>query len=208
MNGAGREVLRLLALVRVLVGGEGFGGIGDVETGRRHRLQEARRLELIQPRQMGDILQPELDQEGLRGAIGDRAARGTFAPADLHPADLHQGVDGALGEGDAANVLDLGPGDGLVVGDDRQGFDGRLGQALLFRLLLAQQEGQIGGGADLVFSGNTAKVDAALLIDRFKRGRARRPDRRLRAAMLTGLSRPAVRRPQRAAPPPSADARR
>jgi len=39
-----------------------------------------------------------------------------------------------------------------VIGDDRQGLDRGLGQALLFRLLLAQEEGQIAGGAELVFS--------------------------------------------------------
>ena len=44
-----------------------------------------------------------------------------------------------------------------------------LRQALLFRLFLAQQEGQIAGGAELVFSGDTAKVYAALLISRLKR---------------------------------------
>ena len=89
--------------------------------------------------------------------IGDRPARGALAAADLDPADLHQDVDGALGHGDAANVLDLGPGDGLVIGDDGQGLDRGLGQALLLRLFLAQQEGQIAGGAELVFSGDTDK---------------------------------------------------
>ena len=49
----------------------------------------------------------------------------------------------ALGQRDAADVLDLGAGDGLVIGDDGERFDRGARQALLFRLFLAQQEGQI-----------------------------------------------------------------
>ena len=64
-----------------------------------------------------------------------------------------------------ANVLDLGPGDGLVIGDDGQGLDGGLGQALLLRLFLAQQEGQIAGGAELIFSRDTTKVYATFFIN-------------------------------------------
>jgi hypothetical protein len=166
--GRSRRHFRLVGIIRVFVGAQLVGRVGHVEARRRDGFQEAGGLELVQARQVADAFQPELDQEGLGGAVGDRAARGALAATDLDPADLHQDVDGARGHGDTANVLDLRPGDRLMVGDDGQGFDGGLGQALLFRLFLAQQEGQIAGGAELIFSRDTAKVYTALLLYCFK----------------------------------------
>ncbi len=57
-----------------------------------------------------------------------------------------------------------------MIGDDRQRLDRRPRQAALLRLLLAQQEGQIGRRAELPFSRNAGKVYAAMLIHALKLG--------------------------------------
>ena len=48
----------------------------------------------------------------------------------LYPFPLHQRADDFGAHADAADVLDLRPGDGLAIGDDGQGFQQRLGIAL------------------------------------------------------------------------------
>src|ERR1700744_1500603 len=100
---------------------------------------------------MADALQPELDQECLRGAISHRTARRTLAATNLDPADLHERVDGSLGQGDATDVLDLGARDRLVVGNDGQSLERGARQALLLRLFLAQEECGVRRGPELPF---------------------------------------------------------
>ncbi len=46
-----------------------------------------------------------------------------LAAPEPDPLHLEQLVDGAAADRHAADFLDLGPGDGLMIGDDRQGLD-------------------------------------------------------------------------------------
>ena len=65
-----------------------------------------------------------MGEEG-RGRRPVERPAGAVAPAAWpHPAGFHQPVERALGQRDAADRFDLGTGDRLMVGDDRQGFDG------------------------------------------------------------------------------------
>src|SRR3546814_11173770 len=78
-------------------------------------------LQLLDTREGVEGFQAEVVEEGLGGAPGDRAARRLAAPLGTDPADLQQRIEGALGQGDAPDLLDLGAGHRLVVGDPRQG---------------------------------------------------------------------------------------
>jgi hypothetical protein len=97
-------------------------------------------------------------------AIGDRAARGLAAAAHLDPADVEQRVERALGNGHAADVLDLGARHRLVIGDDRQRLEAGLGQALLLLNVLAQHEGHVLGGAEHELARQLHKVDTPVGI--------------------------------------------
>ncbi len=78
---------------------------------------------------------PKWTEEFQARAIGDRPARRFAAPAHAHPARLHQHVERAFGDGDAADFLDVGARHRLVIGDDRQRLDRRARQfALVLRL--------------------------------------------------------------------------
>jgi len=129
-----------------------YGGLGA-------RVQEARGFHFLVTRQVLEARQAEMLEEEIGRAPRHRTARHAAAAHRPDPVRLEQQVERALAETDAAHLFDLGAGDGLVIGDDGQCFDRRLGQALLFGLLLAQQEGQVAGGAELVFSRNSAKGD-------------------------------------------------
>src|SRR6185437_13580042 len=166
---AGQEVVAfLLPRVGVFVGGQLVRGARYVQPGGWERLQETSGLQLIYARQVAHALQAEMDQEAIRGPVGHWPSRRAFAASDFDPANLHQGVQRALREGHTTDVLDLGAGDWLVVGDDRQGLDGSAGQAALFRLLAAKQERQIRRGAELPFSRNVHEGYAPAFIQSLK----------------------------------------
>ena len=93
-------------------------------------------------------VQPEMVEEFVGGAVGDRTAGRAAAAAHAHPFGLHQRVERALGGLDAADVLDLGARHRLVVGDDRQHFERGARQLLLLHGVAAHQEGEVAGGAE------------------------------------------------------------
>ncbi len=106
-----------------------------------------------------------MGEEGLGGAVGHRASRRAAAAAQFDPAGLQQHVDGALGGADAPDLLDLGAGHRLVIGDDGQRLERGARQAALLDRLLLEQEGQIVGGAERPFAGDTHQIDAAAGIE-------------------------------------------
>ena len=87
-------------------------------------------------------------------AVGHRAPRRAAAAAQFDPARLQQHVDGALRGAHPPDLLDLGAGDRLVIGDDGERLQRRARQAALLDRLLLQQEGQIVGGAERPFAGD------------------------------------------------------
>ena len=100
-------------------------------------------------------------QEPRRRGILQRPARRLTAAGGAHPARFHQHVDGAAAHRHAANFLDFGTGDGLVIGDDRQGFDGGARQFAHRLARRAQVMRQIGGGLELPAATAFHQVDAA-----------------------------------------------
>src|SRR5436190_502945 len=88
---AGLQGLLVLAQRRVV------GRRRHVEAGRQPRVQETRASELIETRQIGELLQAELRQEGVRGAERQRRARRLAAATRPDPACLQQHVERTLG---------------------------------------------------------------------------------------------------------------
>ena len=65
---------------------------------------------------------------------------------------------------DAADLLDLGAGHGLVVGDDGERLQRRARQAPLLDGLTLEQKGEIVGGAERPFAGDADEIDASTRI--------------------------------------------
>ena len=103
-------------------------------------------------------------EKGCGGDPGSRAARRTSAAAGLHPALLEEDIERALADSDAADLLDLGPGCRLVVGDDRQGFKRCAGQAPLHLLLPPEHRPKIRRSAQGPTVADLHQIDAALGI--------------------------------------------
>ena len=62
------------------------------------------------------------------------------------------------------NLLDLGAGDRLVVGDDRQRLDRRARELAGLDHLAAQEEAEVGGGAEGPGVADPDKLDAAAVV--------------------------------------------
>ena len=80
--------------------------------------QQTGRLQVIKARQVGQRLKTEMVKKGGAGAPCQRSPGRATAAARLDPAKFKQDVDGATRQADAADFLDLCPGDWLVIGDD------------------------------------------------------------------------------------------
>jgi hypothetical protein len=84
------------------------------------RVEKAGRLEVVDARQVAARSEAEVGQELRRGRIKQGPARRFPAAGGPDPACLHQHVERAPRDLDAADRLDLGAADRLVIGDDRQ----------------------------------------------------------------------------------------
>ena len=115
-------------------------GEGQRHFAGRFAIEQPGGLEIGEARQVAARGEVEMRQERRRRGILQRPARRFAAAGGADPAGLHQHVDGAAGHGDAADFLDFGAGDGLVIGDDRQRLDGGAGE------FLAPPRGWGGGG--------------------------------------------------------------
>ena len=112
----------------------------DLHVGRQLPRQQPGALELLEPRQVGETLKPEMIEKRLGRAVGHRPARRAAAAAHPNPARLHQQVERAFAGRDAAHLFDLGARRRLVIGDDGQCFERGARQWPLVGLLAAQQE--------------------------------------------------------------------
>ena len=90
---------------------------------RRPARHAADLLELLQRRQLAQILEAELDQEFLGGLVQDRLADDVLAAGFGDQLTVQQRLQHA-GALHAADFHDLGRGDRLLVGDHRQGLQG------------------------------------------------------------------------------------
>ncbi len=82
------------------------------------KVEKAGGAQLVDALQVGDAVQSKTDEE-VRGRHPEEPPAGAGAPAlGLHPAGFHQGVDRALAKPDPTDLLDLGAGHRLVIGDD------------------------------------------------------------------------------------------
>ena len=100
----------------------------------------------------------------VRRAIGDGAPRSPAAAPQPNPSHLHQHVECAAAYADTAYLFNLGTGDGLVVGDDRQSLDSGLRQAACDGAFLLQQKGEVGCGAEGPLARDFDQGDAASLV--------------------------------------------
>src|SRR6476661_3420323 len=81
-------------------------------------------LELLERRQVFEAVEPEVDEELPRRAVEEGLADHLLAADDAHQPPLEQGLEHPR-RADAAQLLDLGAGHRLPVGDDRQGLQRR-----------------------------------------------------------------------------------
>ena len=128
--------------------------------------------------------QPEVFEEVIRRPVGHRPPRAAPSAAQSDHAHLQQQVERALRQGHAPNALNFRAGDRLVIGDDGQGLERRLGQLARFLALLGHQERQVLRRPERPAIGHADQFHAP--------SRIARPERRDR---LTGVS--AFRQPPR-----------
>src|SRR5579864_4231234 len=110
---------------RVLVGAQRrvVGRFRHVEPRRQRAVEQAQSLEIVEPGQVAKRLQPKMRQKFRGCPISERPSRGLAAAARADPAGFKQHVERPLGGRNAANLLDLGAGHGLMIGDDGKRLD-------------------------------------------------------------------------------------
>ena len=115
---------------------------------------------------------------------GHGTARRHLAAAEPDPFQLEQLVHGPAADGHAADLLDLGAGDRLVIGDDRQRLDRRAAELARLGDLPAHEKAEIGRGAHRPAIADLRERDPAPRISlpqerqRLRRIAARRHPRR------------------------------
>ena len=127
-------------------------------------------LEFLERRQLAQVLEAELDQKFLGGLVEDRLADDVLAPGCRDQLAVEQRLQHA-GALHAADLHDLGRGDGLLVGDHGQGFQRR--QRKLERRLEALDEAADGLvvlrlGGHLEAAGHFPDADAVLRLVEFR----------------------------------------
>src|SRR6266446_7952370 len=132
---------RLLVFALFLRGGRQRRRLREGEV--RAGADEAGGLELLDAWQVVLVAEPEMHQELLGCGPGHRAAR-RLAPAfGADPARLHEHVERAAADDDAADLLDLGAGHRLVIGDDGERLDGGARQLARHRLLELEARAEV-----------------------------------------------------------------
>src|SRR6266550_3318916 len=80
------------------------GGHRHREAGRQAAVKETGTFEFFEAGQIDQCVEPEMRQEGFRGAVGQRPTGRLSPPARADPAGLQQHVDRALGGGHATDI--------------------------------------------------------------------------------------------------------
>ncbi len=138
---------------------------------RRHRHREARRqpaveqaraLELVEPGQVADRVEPEMREEmprwcrrspAGRAPCGARADGSSRSPAARRPSPWRS-VTPRMSSISAARHR-------LVIGDDRERLDRGARELARLGRFLAQEPGQVGGGAERPLAVDAHQIDAA-----------------------------------------------
>ena len=136
---------------------------GDID--RRTLIQQARGLELVYSRQILEAIETEIMEEARRRAPGHRPSGRTPPALRPDPARLEEDVEGALAQADTADLLDLGPGDRLVIGDDGKGLDRRARQLAGHRCVHPELRREIGRRVERPVPSGPDQVDAAVFIE-------------------------------------------
>ena len=105
-----------------------------------------------------------MNEKTFRRPICDRTPGHAPAAAQTDPTGFEQKIKRALGDRDAANILDFSPCHRLVVSDDRQRFERRARKPLGFALTRGEQPGEIGRGPEHPFAAGPHEVHAARRI--------------------------------------------
>ena len=154
-----------LDLLGSLAGSAGVGFHGDLLLDGVIELA-GHLLELFDAGELVDVLEAEAEEEVLGGLVEDGAADDLLAAGGGDELAGHEGAEGS-GRFDAADLGDLGGGDGLLVGDDGQGFK-RLERELegRFEALDEASDGVVifGLGAEAEASGDFADLEAAIAV--------------------------------------------
>ena len=121
-------------------------------------------LKLFDAGKLVDVFQAEAEEEILGRLVEDGAADDLFAAGGGDELARHQAAEDAAGV-DAADLGDLGRGDGLLVGDDGEGLEGLEGE-LQGRLQRFDEAADgvvvLGLGGEAVAAGDLADLEAAV----------------------------------------------
>src|SRR5204862_7047596 len=90
-----------------------------------------------------------MGKEFLSRRVGERPPRNLAPARGADPAGLHQHVERAFRYLHAANGLDLGAADRLVIGDDRQSLDRGAAETAALLALTPRGMGAIGGRLEM-----------------------------------------------------------
>ena len=123
-------------------------------------------LQIVDTRQVAARAEAEVSQEFLRCRIEQRPAGALPAPGRPHPAGIHQHVERALRDLDAADSFDFGSGDRLVIGDDRQRLGRGARQPPRFLARAAQEMREVGRGLEMPTAAALDQLDPAALVMR------------------------------------------
>ena len=123
-------------------------------------------FELFDGGELVDVFEAEAEEEFFGGFVEDRAADDLLAAGGGDELAGHQGAEDAAGV-DAADLGDLGGGDGLLVGDDGEGFERLEGE--LERRLEGLDEAAdgvvvLGLGGEAEAAGDFADLEAAVAV--------------------------------------------
>src|SRR5205085_11318018 len=122
---------------------------------------EPGRLQFLDAGQIAPIAQAEMREEPLARNPSDRPTR-RLAPSLGHdPTSLHEDIERAAAHDDAADLLDLATGNGLVIGDDGERLDRCARELPRYRLFELELGPKIRRGAERPAAGDAHDIDAA-----------------------------------------------
>ena len=105
-----------------------------------------------------------MDQKMLGCSVSHRTARRAAAAAQANPSGFQQSIQRAAMDRNATDILDLGTGNRLVIGNHRQGFESSARQFAGFMRLARQQIAQILGRAEHPAARKPHQLHAALVV--------------------------------------------
>src|SRR5262249_59365462 len=112
-----------------------------------------------------DGIEAEVIEELPSGAVGDARSGVATKTEGARPTELDQDVECTGGSHNAADLLDFGACNGLVIGDDGQRFHGRPRQSALLDSIAFQEVGEILRRAKCPLARHLDEIDAAACVE-------------------------------------------